>query len=253
MLHSLIPAKTRIFGAVPMTYSSLLNFNTTGIGAGLKLYTLRATTARPLLVELMMEVITAFDAATSNILTAGTSIVATELLSAADITEGTAGFYPAGAGVGKKRITSNTDIYVKLTGALAVGTLTSNNTNVTAGDTVVIGSKTYTFVATPAVEGDVNRGGSADASLLNLIRAINHSGTAGTDYVAAAANTDVTAATSVTSHAFLVTAINNGTGSAVATTTPVGTTLSWGGTTLASGTVASAGQARLYLTAIPLF
>ncbi len=90
----------------------------------------------------------------------------------------------------------------------ATATLTSNNTNVTAADTVTIGGKVYTFV-TPVgtTEGNVLIGADADASLLNLIRAINHSGTAGTDYFCAAANANVTAATSVTAHAFVITSI----------------------------------------------
>lgn len=90
----------------------------------------------------------------------------------------------------------------------ATATLTSNNTNVSAGDTVTIGTKVYTFrVALTPTEGEVLIGADADASLLNLIRAINHSGTPDTDYKCAAANADVTAATSVTSHAFAVSSI----------------------------------------------
>ncbi len=256
MLHSLIPATTRIFGSVPMVRYDSLSFDTTGIGSGLKLCTLRASVSRPMLVETMMEVVTAFDAATSNVLTVGTTIAATELLASGDITEGTPGFYPSGAGVGKKRITANTDIYVKLTGALAVGTLTSGASgavDVTAGDTVTIGSTTYTFRAAVALNNEVKVSGTADGSLLNLIRAINNSGgTAGTDYSVSAANPDVTAATSVTSHAFVVTAKNNGTGAAVATT-ETAATLSWGGTTLASGSVASQGAAKLYTKVTPLY
>lgn len=130
-------------------------------------------------------------------------------------------------------------------GGAGVGTLTSNNTNVTAGDTVLIGNKTYTFQAslTP-LEGEVLRGGSADASLLNLIRAINHTGTPGTDYSCAAAHTQVSAAASVTAHAFAITALLNVPASlAIATTTPIGATLSWGAVTLA--TPLSASTARL--------
>lgn len=63
------------------------------------------------------------------------------------------------------------------------GILTSNNTTPTAGDTVTIGAKTYTFrTALTPTEGEVLIAGSADAALLNLIRAINHTGTPNTDY-----------------------------------------------------------------------
>lgn len=94
------------------------------------------------------------------------------------------------------------------TAIAATATLTSNNTNVSAADTVTIGGKVYTFV-TPvgSTEGNVLIGADADASLLNLIRAINHTGTPDVDYKCAAANANVTAATSVTAHAFVITAI----------------------------------------------
>lgn len=121
--------------------------------------------------------------------------------------------------------------------APGTSTLTSNNTNVSDGDQAVIDTKTYTFkTALTPTEGQVLIGGSADASLLNLIRAINHSGTPGTDYSCAAAHPTVKAATSVTSHTFAITSLIPGSQvNAIATTTPVGATLSWTGTTLASG------------------
>jgi hypothetical protein len=124
-------------------------------------------------------------------------------------------------------------------GTKASGTLTSDNlADVSDGDTVTIGTKVYTFKTTltvPAVEGQVKIAGTADGSLLNLIRAINHSGTPGTDYNCAAANTKVSAATSVTSHAFAVTALTDGTDSHAVATTEVAATLSWGAAALAGG------------------
>lgn len=123
-----------------------------------------------------------------------------------------------------------------LAGVQATGTLTSNNTNVTAGDTVTVDDKTYTFVAVPAEEGDVDIGSDADGSLLNLIRAINHSGTPDTDYVCALPHPTVTAAASVTSHAFAITARVPGTAGNAIAITKSAATLFWGGTTLASGT-----------------
>ncbi len=80
--------------------------------------------------------------------------------------------------------------------------------NVATNATVTIGNKIYTFkTALTPTEGQVLIGLDADASLLNLIRAINHTGTPDTDYKCAAAHTQVTAAASVTAHAFRVTAI----------------------------------------------
>lgn len=257
MLHSLIPALTRIFGCVPITKHFNVSYNTTGIGAGLLLCTLRASVARPLLVNVRVEVVTAFNATTANVLILGTSANGTQFLGTTDITEGTPGFYPSGSVTGMKRIVANTAIYVTSYGNQATGTLTSNNTAPSDGDTVTIGSTTYTFkTALTPTAGEVLINSTADAALLNLIRAINHSGTAGTDYansgVTAVANTQVTAATSVTSHAFAVTSILGGTqGHYASTETAV--TLSWGAAALAGGTDATTGAANVMLTVTPLF
>jgi hypothetical protein len=127
-------------------------------------------------------------------------------------------------------------VHLKSSPVLATGTLTSDNTNVSNNDTVTIGSKVYTFkTALTPTEGEVLIGGSADASLLNLIRAINHSGTPNTDYKCAAADPLVTAATSVTAHAFAVTAILGGVAGNAYASTETSAHLSWGGATLAGG------------------
>ena len=55
--------------------------------------------------------------------------------------------------------------------------------NVSANDTVVIGDQTYTFVATPGTTANnVDIGGDLATSILNLVAAINLSGTPGTEY-----------------------------------------------------------------------
>lgn len=65
-------------------------------------------------------------------------------------------------------------------GRLTFSAVANNN------DTVTIGATTYTFKTTlsvgPAVANEVLRGASAATSAINLIRAINLSGTAATDY-----------------------------------------------------------------------
>lgn len=120
--------------------------------------------------------------------------------------------------------------------AKAAGTITSDNTNVADGDTVTIGNKTYTFrTALTPTEGEVLIGANADASLLNLIRAINHTGTPDTDYKCAAAHTQVSAASSVTAHAFAVTALAAGSDGFDGATTETSAHLSWGAATLAGG------------------
>jgi hypothetical protein len=131
--------------------------------------------------------------------------------------------------------------YKTLVGTTAsVGTLTSDNTNVSAGETVTIGFKVYTFRTSLVAEGDVLIGGSADASLLNLINAINHTGTPGTDYMCAGANVQVSAAVSVTAHAFAVTALVAGLAGNSIVSTETSAHLAWGAATLASGAGANA-------------
>lgn len=123
------------------------------------------------------------------------------------------------------------------TGLYATGSLVSNNTNAANNDTVVIGTKTYTFktALTPA-EGEILIGADADASLANLVSAINHTGTPDTDYKCAAAHSSVTASPAITAHTVVVTAIAAGTASnSIATTTPVGATLDWDDVTLVDG------------------
>lgn len=70
------------------------------------------------------------------------------------------------------------------TSAKAKATLTTTG-NFSADDTVTIGVQTYKFVASlssPAVAYEVALGASASASLTNLEKAINGTGTAGTEY-----------------------------------------------------------------------
>ena len=89
----------------------------------------------------------------------------------------------------------------------APATLTwDNSAGPSDGDTVTLGSTTYTFkTALTPTAGQVLLNGGGDAALLNLIRAVNHTGTPGTDYAnlgsTAAANTQFTADAAVASHA----------------------------------------------------
>lgn len=80
----------------------------------------------------------------------------------------------------------------------------SNNTNVSDNDTIQIGNKIYRFKTTPSTEGDVDIGANADGSLTNLIRAINHTGTPGTDYICANAHTQVAATATLSGHSMEV-------------------------------------------------
>lgn len=122
-------------------------------------------------------------------------------------------------------------------GGRAKNTLTNDDaTNVANNETVTIGGKVYTFKTTmTAIEGQVQRGASLDASLLNLIHAINHTGLPGIEYECAVANTQVFADAVVTAHSITVTARNPGTGGNLIATTETGVHLSWAATTLFGG------------------
>lgn len=117
-----------------------------------------------------------FDVAASKSSTAGTISTPSNTVSAvAPVTGASA--------TGSFTISGGTDNGVAA--AAATGTITRTATNASAADYITIGKKKYTFRASPAVEGDVKIGATAADSLTNLQRAINHTGTPGTDYVCA--------------------------------------------------------------------
>lgn len=125
----------------------------------------------------------------------------------------------------------------------ASGVLTSNNTNVSNGDTVTIGSTVYTFVTALAVTftaGQVLIGSSADNSLTHLAAAIN--GTGGGVYWALKPNPQVTSS-AVASHALTITAQStDASGAALGnsiTTTTTAATLYWASATLTGGAAGS--------------
>lgn len=94
-----------------------------------------------------------------------------------------------------------------LTEAKAAGILTSDNTNPAAGDTVTIGSKIYTFVTafSSHVANEIMIGSDADTTLANLVAAINGASGKGEKYsVPTEAQTLVTAS-AVSEHAITIT------------------------------------------------
>jgi hypothetical protein len=116
-------------GSANVVHTYPVQFNTTGIASGIKVDTIRASAAKPVQIEVSAQVITAFNAVTTNVLTAGTDTTATQWLGAADITEGTPGFYPASNAVKKFRLTADTDVYLKYT---------QTGTAATTGSAVII-------------------------------------------------------------------------------------------------------------------
>lgn len=126
----------------------------------------------------------------------------------------------------------------------AKGTLTSDATNVSDGDTVVCGatggtSITYRFKTALLAPYDVLIGANAAGSLVNLKKAINGTGTAGTDYAnGTLVNPDIIAA-AITSTTLVVWFRTLGTAGNSYTTTETSSHLSWGGATLAGGVTAA--------------
>lgn len=135
-----------------------------------------------------------------------------------------------------------TDIIVDLktsAGVAASGVLTSDNTEVTDGDTVTIGSIVYRFKDTMAQAYDVKRHGTtADTTMGNLIKAINGTGSAGTDYFAGTVAHTLVSAGALAAHAFTVTARTIGTAGNALAKTETSSHLDWDG----AGAVMTGGQ-----------
>jgi len=113
-----------------------------------------------------------------------------------------------------------------------VGIITSNETIPTDGDTVTIGTKTYTFKTTlTPTEGQVLIGGSAAKALDNLRDAINHKGRPDTDYSCAAVHPEVVSTENTDTTQKIVINIEDTVGADIATST-TSSNLAWGDTTL---------------------
>lgn len=136
-------------------------------------------------------------------------------------------------------VTLGTTVYTfktALTEAKATAVLTSDNTNVADGDTVTVNDKTYRFKNTLAALNDVHIGGSADASLTNLVSLINGAGTPGTDYFTGSTKpTGIGTASAVASHATTITAAAIGTAANAYPSTETSAHLSFGGATFSGG------------------
>ena len=137
-------------------------------------------------------------------------------------------------------ICDGTNLYYYNGGETAATGVLTFAANVTAGDTVTIGTQTYTFVAAlDSVGGaanDVVVGATADISVTNLVAAINATPTlGGVVYgVGTTANTAATAADGSGS-TIDVTARLAGSGGTSIPTTESSATLSWGASTLQGG------------------
>ena len=90
-------------------------YNTTGIASGVLIGTVPAGAK---ITSVTVYVDTAFNAATTNVLTAGTTGTGTNLVATGDVTEGTAGVYTPTDGADQARglvFEADTDLFVSFT------------------------------------------------------------------------------------------------------------------------------------------
>ncbi len=103
-------------GAGAVTHTLPVAYNTTGVGSGVSTgLTIRASSAEPVQIEVSQNVWTAFNAASNNVLSAGTDSTANQWVATTSTTSLVAGYYPASNAVAKFRLTADTTIYVKYT------------------------------------------------------------------------------------------------------------------------------------------
>lgn len=118
----------------------------------------------------------------------------------------------------------------------ASATVTNGNTNnVSDGNTLRIGSKTYRFKDTMAAINDVKIGASADASFANLVKAINGTGTAGVEYFAGTVADLKVTSSAVDTHVITLTAILPGSPGNEIALVRVGTYITVSAATLGGG------------------
>ena len=127
--------------------------------------------------------------------------------------------------------------------AIAAGT---SGNDIATTETMIgngsFGAATLTGATGGTTEGDVCISTTSNGDLLNLIRAVNHSGTPNTDYKCAAANTLARAATAVVTNAVLFTALTVGTAGNDVEASESSATLAWSGLSsakLSGGTAAA--------------
>ncbi len=124
--------------------------------------------------------------------------------------------------------------------APATVTLTSDATNVTDGDTVTLASTVYRFKNTMAQAYDVKIGADAATTLANLKKAINASGTPGTEYYTGTLVHPTVKAGAITATTLVISANTSGTAGNSIASTETSTHLAFGAATLLGGTVSNA-------------
>lgn len=141
----------------------------------------------------------------------------------------------------KKRVLRSVQLLsdVTVTASVAASGVLTLTGNPLANDTVLTGTKTYTFTSPlGANDGDVLIGAAATNTIDNLIAAINLAAGSGSTYAAATTANDFISAAAGAGDTMDATALAEGTqGNSIATTDPidVGVVMSWANTTLTGG------------------
>lgn len=139
-----------------------------------------------------------------------------------------------GAGPYKVVSTSGNDPPSGLTAAQRAATFVTAAT-VIATDLVIIDGKTYTFIATPAADGDIDVGASDASSMEKLARGVNLGPGAATDYdIDTVGNTGVEAEAVGDTCVITAKTLDSVLGNAIAVSTP-DATLTWDNATLENG------------------
>lgn len=128
-------------------------------------------------------------------------------------------------------------------GTNATTTATTDTTNAADQSTITIGSRTYTFASALSNGGytpyEILIAATAALTLANLKKAINATGTAGTDYGFGTHRHPDVEATTITSTTLLIVAFVSGTAAnsiATSSTTSPNSHITWTGATINSGT-----------------
>lgn len=142
------------------------------------------------------------------------------------------------------------DVFVRTPSITSASGVLALSANVVDGDTVTVGTKTYTFQDTLTnVDGNVHVGLTAAASIANLVDAINLGAGAGTDYATAMTLHPTVSAGIGSSTTLAATAKVGGASGNLIATTAVSGTATWGDATLTGG--GPAARTICYLTDNP--
>lgn len=94
-------------------YRATVNYNDSGIASAIQFGTVPAGSS---IVDVQVEIVTAFNAATTNVLTVGTNTTATNIVNAGDVDEATIGVTKVTRGLGQSlTAAADTALYAKYT------------------------------------------------------------------------------------------------------------------------------------------